>query len=45
MKNNYVAKHAKTYNKAVIFEDKKKALKRGKLKHKSQQFKSDQIAA
>jgi hypothetical protein len=31
---NLVAKHARTYNTAVRFEDRKKALKRGKVKHK-----------
>ncbi|GAB0154370.1 hypothetical protein [Marinobacterium sp. BA1] len=31
---NLVAKHARTYNTAARFEDRKKALKRGKVKHK-----------
>ncbi|MBV0931795.1 DUF7230 family protein [Marinobacterium weihaiense] len=31
---NYVAKHARCFNKAAKFEDRKKALKRGKVKHK-----------
>jgi hypothetical protein len=31
---NLVAKHARTYNTAVRFEDRKKALRRGKVKHK-----------
>lgn len=31
---NYVAKHAMTFNKAARFEDRKKAMKRGKVKHK-----------
>lgn len=29
---NLVAKHARSYNTAVRFEDRKKALKRGKVK-------------
>jgi len=33
MKNNFVAKHAKKFNKSVIFKDKKKALKRGESKY------------
>ena len=33
MKNNFVAKHANKFNKAVVFKDKKKALKRGYSKH------------
>ncbi len=33
MKNNFVAKHAKKFNKSVVFKDKKKALKRGESKH------------
>lgn len=31
--NNLVAKHAKTYNKAAIHLDRKKAMKAGKAKH------------
>lgn len=31
---NLVAKHAKTFNLAHVFEDRKKAAKRGKVKHK-----------
>lgn len=33
-KNNFVAKHAKKYNKAAIHTDRKKASKRGDMKHK-----------
>lgn len=33
MKNNFVAKNANKFNKAVVFKDKKKALKRGYSKH------------
>jgi hypothetical protein len=32
--NNLVAKHAATYNKAAVFKDKKKANKKGYVKHK-----------
>ena len=32
---NLVAKHARQYNMAHTFEDRKQALKRGKVKHKS----------
>jgi len=32
--NNPVAKHARTYNKAVVHTDKKKAAKRGYNKHR-----------
>lgn len=32
--NNLVAKHARTFNKAHIHVDRKKATKRGKIKHK-----------
>lgn len=32
--NNFVAKHARTYNKAHVMVDRKKAAKRGKIKHK-----------
>ncbi len=34
MKHNFVAKHARKFNKTVVFKDKKKALKRGEYKHK-----------
>lgn len=34
MKHNFVAKHTRTFNKAVVMVDRKKALKRGKIKHK-----------
>ena len=32
--NNLVAKHARKYNKSVIFKDRKKDSKRGYNKHK-----------
>jgi cytochrome c-type biogenesis protein CcmE len=32
--SNLVAKHARTYNKAHVFKDRKKASKRGYRKHK-----------
>lgn len=32
--NNYVAKHAKQYNKAAVHTDRKKAQKKGYTKHK-----------
>lgn len=32
--NNLVAKHARTYNKAHVMKDRKKAAKRGYSKHK-----------
>lgn len=34
---NYVAKHARTFNKAHTFTDRKKATKRGYRKHKGAQ--------
>ena len=34
MKDNYVAKHARKFNKAHVFKDKKKATKGGFRKHK-----------
>lgn len=34
--NNYVAKHCRKYNKAVVHTDRKKASKRGYRKHKGQ---------
>lgn len=34
--NNLVAKHARTYNKAHVHKDRKKASKRGYRKHKGQ---------
>jgi len=33
--NNLVAKHARTYNKAHVMVDRKKASKRGQVKHKA----------
>ena len=38
---NPVAKHARTFNKATVFEDKKKAWKKGKQKHKNPRFRDD----
>ncbi len=35
---NLVAKHARTYNVAIVEEDRKKASKRGRYKHKKEQF-------
>ena len=32
--NNWVAKHCRTFNKAHTMADRKKAMKRGKVKHK-----------
>ncbi len=32
--NNFVAKHARQFNKAVVMIDRKKASKRGSRKHK-----------
>lgn len=32
--NNLVAKHARKFNKAAVHVDRKKAMKRGKRKHK-----------
>lgn len=37
MKNNYVAKHANKFNKAAVMIDRKKAEKRGKVKHKGRE--------
>jgi hypothetical protein len=31
---NFVAKHSRTFNKATVFTDRKKALKKGYSKHK-----------
>lgn len=36
--SNPVAKHARTFNKSEVFEDRKKAMKRGKVKHKRPQW-------
>lgn len=33
---NYVAKHARSYNKAAVFVDRKQAAKKGYTKHKKQ---------
>jgi hypothetical protein len=35
---NFVAKHARIYNKAHVMVDRKKASKAGKTKHKQQKF-------
>lgn len=35
--NNIVAKHARTYNKATVMEDRKKQMKKGYTKHKGGQ--------
>lgn len=40
--SNTVAKHAHKFNHAKVYEDRKKAIKRGKRKHKNQPY---QIAA
>jgi hypothetical protein len=37
MKNNFVAKHAKAYNKAKVFIDRKVASKKGYSKYKEYQ--------
>ena len=42
MKNNFVAKHANKFNKALIFKDKKKALKRGYSKHSKKEGRNNQ---
>jgi len=36
--NNPVAKHAKTFNKAHVMKDRKKAMKRGAVKHKGKAY-------
>ncbi|AAQ17994.1 hypothetical protein Aeh1ORF324c [Aeromonas phage Aeh1] len=33
--NNFVAKHAREFNKAAVMVDRKKDAKRGKVKHKN----------
>jgi hypothetical protein len=35
---NYVAKHARQFNTAAVFTDRKKAAKRGAIKHKGRPF-------
>jgi|GEM_PF-3580878 len=46
MKNNFVAKNAHKFNKSVKHKDRKKAHKRGELKHRgAKQWRSDQLAA
>ncbi len=49
MKNNFVAKHAKKFNKSIVFKDKKKALKRGESKYSKKAIRNNiesyQIAA
>jgi hypothetical protein len=37
-RNNIVAKHARKFNLAHTFEDRKRALKRGKIKHKGKHY-------
>lgn len=44
-RKNPVAKFAGKFNQSRVYKDRKKALKRGELKHKSKQWKSDSIAA
>ena len=36
--NNFVAKHARTFNVAAVHEDRKKASKAGKRKHKGKDY-------
>ena len=36
--NNLVAKHARQFNKAAVHADRKKAAKKGKVKHKAMLF-------
>ena len=36
--NNPVAKHARKFNKAAVMVDRKKAVKRGKRKHKGRGY-------
>ena len=38
MKFNPVAKHARKFNRAKIYKDRKKALKRGERKHKQKSY-------
>lgn len=38
--NNLVAKHARKFNLAHTFEDRKQAQKRGKIKHKGARYDS-----
>ena len=40
--NNWVAKHARTFNRSAVFKDRKKADKRCDCKYKNQRY---QIAA
>lgn len=35
---NFVAKHARQFNKAAVFVDRKKASKKGAIKHKGRPF-------
>lgn len=35
---NFVAKHAQQFNKAAVFVDRKKAAKKGAIKHKGRLF-------
>jgi len=36
--NNLVAKHARQFNKAAVFVDRKKQARRGNVKHKGKQY-------
>ena len=39
--NNFVAKHARSFNKATVQTDRKKAQKRGAVKHKGKSYDSN----
>ena len=41
--NNPVAKHAKTFNKAHVMKDRKKAMKRGAIKHKGKAYEENDV--
>lgn len=36
--NNFVAKHAREFNKSAVFKDRKKEFKNGKTKHKKNRY-------
>lgn len=38
VQNNYVAKYARQFNQAAVHTDRKKAIKKGYLKHKGQGY-------
>lgn len=40
---NFVAKHARTFNKATVHRDKKKSTKRGYTKHKNPRNVDDKV--